>query len=78
MKQYQRWLIPIILLVAFAIWIDLPNNPGIHIGNYHREISTHLGLDLVGGVQALLEADLPEDQSIEAEAMNTAKSIIED
>ncbi|RLD03735.1 MAG: protein translocase subunit SecD [Chloroflexota bacterium] len=78
MKHYQRWLVLILVLVAFAIWIDLPNNPGIHIGNYHREISTHLGLDLVGGVQALLEADLPEDQAVEAEAMNTAQSIIED
>lgn len=76
MKRY-RSLIIILIFVALAIWIDLPNNPGIHIGNYHREIKTHLGLDLVGGVQALLEADLPEGTPIDFEAMRTAATIVE-
>ncbi len=76
MKRY-RTLILIFILVGLAIWIDLPNHPGIHIGNYNREIQTHLGLDLVGGVQALLEADLPEGTPIEYEAMRTAATIVE-
>jgi preprotein translocase subunit SecD len=42
-----------------------------------REIETRLGLDLVGGVQALLEADLPAEQAIEPQAMQTARSIVE-
>jgi len=37
-----------------------------------------LGLDLVGGVQALLEADLPADVEISQENMQTARGIIED
>lgn len=77
MRTY-RWLIIILVIVAAAVWIDLPNNPGIHIGDYvNREIETSLGLDLVGGVQALLEADLPEGTSVEAEKMRTAKEIVE-
>ena len=64
MKSNQRWIIPILILLALSIYINLPNHPGIHIGNFHKVIKTQLGLDLVGGVQALLEADLPEDAEI--------------
>jgi preprotein translocase subunit SecD len=76
MKTY-RWLIFILVIVALAIWIDLPNNPGIHIAGINRDIDTRLGLDLVGGVQALLEADLPEGTAVEAEKMRTATRIVE-
>ena len=76
MRTY-RWLIIILVVVGLAIWIDLPNNPGIHVGGIDREINTRLGLDLVGGVQALLEADLPEGASVDAEEMQTATRIVE-
>jgi preprotein translocase subunit SecD len=76
MRTY-RWLVIILIVVAVAIWIDLPNNPGIHIAGINRNIETRLGLDLVGGVQALLEADLPEGTSVEAEKMQTATRIVE-
>ncbi len=78
MKSNQRWIIPILILLAISIYINLPNHPGIHIGDFHKEIETHLGLDLVGGVQALLEADLPGDVVISHENMQTARGIIED
>lgn len=76
MKQY-RTLILILVFVAIAIWINLPNNPGINLGGFSRQISTRLGLDLVGGVQVLLEADLPEGRVADSETMNTAASIVE-
>ncbi len=76
MRTY-RWLVIILVIVAVAIWIDLPNNPGIHIGGINRDIDTRLGLDLVGGVQALLEADLPEGTTVDAEKMRTATRIVE-
>lgn len=76
MRNY-RWLIVILVVLAIAIWIDLPNNPGIHIGSVNRDIDTRLGLDLVGGVQALLEADLPEGTVVEADKMQTATRIVE-
>ena len=76
MRTY-RWLVIILVVVSIAIWIDLPNNPGIHIAGFDRDIETRLGLDLVGGVQALLEADLPEGTTVDAEKMQTATRIVE-
>lgn len=76
MKQY-RTLIFILVIVAIAVWMVLPNNPGIHIGSINRQIQTRLGLDLVGGVQALLEADVPASQSVSAQDMQTARQIVE-
>ena len=78
MKSNQRWIFPILILLAISIYINLPNHPGIHIGNFDKVIKTQLGLDLVGGVQALLEADLPADVEISQENMQTARGIIED
>ena len=72
-KRYYRMLAVIVIILGLAIWIDLPNNSGI----FGRKISTKLGLDLVGGVQALLEADLPESTQIEPESMKTAAAIVE-
>jgi preprotein translocase subunit SecD len=76
MKAY-RTLILIIVVLAIAIWLVLPNHPGIHVAGINREIATRLGLDLEGGVQVLLEADLPEGSKVTDEAMNTATSIVE-
>jgi preprotein translocase subunit SecD len=76
MNHYRNFAVIIIILVA-AIFFNLPNNPGIHIGGFNKEIKTHLGLDLVGGVQALLEADLPTDMSVDPESMRTARAIVE-
>jgi preprotein translocase subunit SecD len=77
----QRFLIPILIMVAIAIYIVIPNSPGIHIHalgiNIDRDFNTHLGLDLVGGVQALLEADLPATTSVTSSDMNTARQIVE-
>jgi preprotein translocase subunit SecD len=78
MKSRQvRVLIFIVLIVLVALWVDMPNNPGINFAGINRQIDTRLGLDLVGGVQALLEADLPAEQNIDADAMNTAVQIVE-
>ena len=77
MQRYQRLLIPIVIVIAFAIWVDLPNNPGIHILGINKTIQPRLGLDLVGGVQALLEADLPSSANVTAEQMQTARAIVE-
>src|SRR3972149_9918038 len=76
MKRY-RTLVLIVLILVGAIWVNLPNNPGIHLGEYNRNIDTRLGLDLFGGVQALLEADLPEGEQPTPENMSTAKTIVE-
>jgi len=77
MYRYQRMLILIIFIFGFAIYINLPNSPGIHMFGINKNFVTRLGLDLVGGVQALLEADLPAETKIDPEAMKTASKIVE-
>jgi preprotein translocase subunit SecD len=68
MKINYRTLTLILVVLALSIYIDLPFSPGVQ---------THLGLDLVGGVQALLEADIPEDQEIPSGTMANVIQIIE-
>ena len=74
-------LAAIVVLTGIAIWIALPNNPGIHIHrwgiDYDRDIKINQGLDLQGGIQVLLEADLPPDAKIPPDSMETARKIIE-
>ena len=76
-----RLIVFVFLLVALAIFVDVPQSPGIHInwGSFivNRGFSTHYGLDLVGGVQALLEADLPPNTPIDPQSMQTARAIVE-
>jgi preprotein translocase subunit SecD len=71
----------IIVLAAAAAWIDLPSNPGIHIHqgpiNIDRDIELRRGLDLQGGLQVLLEADLPVGETVDADAMSATRAIIE-
>ena len=80
-RQNTRLLI-IALLLAVALWIDFSSeliitNPFNGDVLYQRDVSPRLGLDLRGGLQVLLEADLPEDTVIDAEQMEVARSIIE-
>lgn len=70
-------LIFIGVLLAIAIYIVIPNSPGIHIGSIQKDFVTQLGLDLIGGAQALLEADLPPGTPVDPEAMDTAARIVE-
>jgi preprotein translocase subunit SecD len=76
-QRNTRWLIPILLIIASAVWIVLPNNPGIHLGSFDREIKVVQGLDLQGGLRVLLEADLPADSEVTSDQMETAREIIE-
>ncbi len=81
-KRQNTRLVVIAIIIAFALWIDL--NDTLFISNpfngsviYNRDVSPQLGLDLRGGLQVLLEADLPEDTEITAESMEVARSVIE-
>lgn len=73
MAKNTRNLLFIIPAAILALLIAIPNQP-INIGQ--KSIYTHLGLDLVGGVQVLLEADLPESVEITSDVMNTVQIII--
>ncbi len=78
---YAR-LIFILAVLALALWIDLNdnitiNNPFNDTRLLSRDVTPRLGLDLQGGLQVLLEADVPEDTPVEAESLETARTIME-
>ncbi len=72
MKKFLPLVISLTVIVL-AIYLDLPKVPWF----FGMDISTHLGLDLKGGVQALLEADLPATTAVTSDQMDGAKQIIE-
>jgi len=72
MKQYTNLLL-IALVFGLAVFIALPSTTNL-LG---KEIRTELGLDLVGGAQIILEADVDANTTIDNEAMNTARQIVE-
>jgi preprotein translocase subunit SecD len=71
----------IIVLALCAAWVDLPANPGIHIHlgpiNVDRDIALRRGLDLQGGLQVLLEADVPPEETVDPGSMEATRAIIE-
>lgn len=70
-------LVGIIFLALIAAWINLPDNPGLRVGPINKEIKVHEGLDLQGGLQVLLQADVSDCNSVSAESMQAAKAVVE-
>ncbi|HXF86647.1 MAG TPA: protein translocase subunit SecD [Anaerolineales bacterium] len=75
-------IILIVVILALSLWIDLNDrieirNPFTEAVVYERSIAPRLGLDLQGGLQVLLEADLPESAKITRDDMNIARDIVE-
>jgi preprotein translocase subunit SecD len=75
-------LVLILIVAALAIWVDVSDeiqivNPFNDTVLVNRSIAPRLGLDLQGGLQVLLEADVPESTAIDAQEMETARTIIE-
>ena len=82
MRNRNNWLVLIVLLIVFSLWIDLSKkiviyNPFNDTPIVDRNVDVKLGLDLRGGLQALLEADVPADTAISAEELNNAKNILQ-
>ena len=81
-KRQNTRLVVIAFVVLFALWVDLSDtilitNPFNGNVIYERNVKPQLGLDLRGGLQVLLEADLAEDVEVSAESMEVARSVIE-
>ncbi|OGE12370.1 protein-export membrane protein SecD [Candidatus Curtissbacteria bacterium RIFCSPLOWO2_12_FULL_38_9] len=86
-KNPRFILLFIIALTIAAIYIDIPkvkifgreiNHPTIYLQNFQRDLEPKLGLDLAGGVQLTMSADMTgiETQDQE-EAIESAKNVIE-
>jgi preprotein translocase subunit SecD len=82
-RNLTNRIIIIVLIVALGLWIDLSDkiellNPIDDTVLFEQSITPRLGLDLQGGLQVLLEADLPADAADPgADEMETARTIIE-
>ena len=82
-RNLTNRIIMIVLVLALALWVDLsdeiklpnPTDEGTFL--FTRDVKPRLGLDLQGGLQVLLEADLPAETEVTRDAMNTARDIVE-
>ena len=74
-------LVIILLLVAFAAWVDLSkqiiiSNPFNGQAWISRNVDVQLGLDLRGGLQVLLQADLPATTTVSTTDLSTEQTIL--
>ncbi len=81
-KNYTTRILLILGIFALSLWISFSdtitiNNPFTSQKMFERDVTPRLGLDLQGGLQVLLEADLPESQAVDSESMNVARTILE-
>lgn len=78
-------LVLVLILIAFALYVVLPVTHPTWLErsrstdpNAQRELlDLRLGLDLRGGTQVLLEADLPEGRTLGENDIEAAKAIVE-
>ena len=63
------------LPIDHPVWLEEGLAPGVDTQRDIRELT--LGLDLKGGTQVLLEAEISEDQPLPEDALNSAKIIVE-
>ncbi|RLC99281.1 MAG: protein translocase subunit SecD [Chloroflexi bacterium] len=85
MKKSEPWqLVAIIILALVALFVDLNIEHPDWVTNLvfwqpadQRDLALHLGLDLQGGLQVLLAADVPAGEDIDASSMETARRIVE-
>jgi preprotein translocase subunit SecD len=76
-ERNYMFLIGVIFIALIAGWINLPDNPGLKLGPITKDIKVHEGLDLQGGLQVLLQADVPNCATVSSESMDAAKAIVE-
>ncbi len=81
-RNLTNRIIITVLILAVALWVDFSNkvtiiNPVTDETLFTQDLTPRLGLDLRGGLQVLLEADLPEDVQIDAASMDIARDIVQ-
>jgi preprotein translocase subunit SecD len=81
-RNLTNRIILIVVVLALALWIDFSSeikilNPVTDEPLFARNVNPRLGLDLQGGLQVLLEADLPENAQIDSDSMEIARDIVQ-
>lgn len=82
MRSRNNWLIVIVILVAFSIWVDLVNhitiiNPLNEKSLVNRDTQLRRGLDTLGGLQTLLQADVSNCNSVAQSDLQVTRQILE-
>ena len=82
MRSRNNWLVVIVILVAFSIWVDLVNhisitNPLTDKALINRDTQLHRGLDTLGGLQTLLQADVSNCNSVSQNDLQVTRQILE-
>ncbi|CAG1016972.1 Protein translocase subunit SecDF [Anaerolineales bacterium] len=81
-RNLTNRIIIISLILIFALWIDFSQKINVINPLNDETLLTHdltprLGLDLQGGLQVLLEADVAEGTQIDADQMEVAREIVQ-
>ncbi len=81
-RNLTNRILVVVALVVFAVLVDFNNeatiiNPLTDEVLFTRNLTPRLGLDLQGGLQVLLEADIPEDVTPDSASMDIARDIVQ-
>ncbi len=80
-QRNLRMLVGIIVVAVIAFYIAAPSSPGFHFNLFGAQINQDFpirqGLDLQGGIQVLLQADVPAGTVIDSDRMNAAVAIVQ-
>jgi protein-export membrane protein SecD len=82
MNKHIRWLIVIVLLAAFCLWVVIPAEEDLVLDfndddtpEFVFRAQQPLGLDLIGGLRVLLEADIPTSEFTQEDLIETANNV---
>lgn len=80
MRTHYLWFLFVLVLTLFAVWIVLPANLVPFTVDFNNDGEPDFdefsqGLDLVGGLRVLLQAELPPDAYTTDELRETANSV---
>src|SRR5512143_1511315 len=82
MRSRNQWLVVIVILIAFSLWVDLTNrltitNPLTDKVLVDQNTEVRRGLDTLGGLQTLLEADVANCAAVDAKSLDVTRQILE-
>lgn len=82
MRSRNQWLVLIIILVAFSLWVDLSDqivvtNPFTGNLMIKQDTTVRRGLDTLGGLQTLLQADVQNCSSVDSKSLDVTRQILE-
>ncbi|MEQ8677850.1 MAG: protein translocase subunit SecD [Aggregatilineales bacterium] len=80
MRRHWFWLAVILALAVFSVWVALPGDAKVVEVDFNNDgepdwAEFNQGLDLVGGLRVLLQAELPSDAFTAEELRETANSV---